>query len=171
MTGEGLQSHRWGLQSLGENPASFSSWGSHYNLIYMDGFTHQTYKRISISGANQSIRKRAPSLKGHWGLRNVTGPAGHRSQDPSNQSRRSSMTGGHRGNGRTDRLYRTPSPDTTTESSDICNPSHGGAHSSCGCCRRRKSESSYTKLLCSLFTCLWRSSSTSSSSELSLIHI
>ena len=126
--------------------------------------------RPAVRSTNESQFREPISGKGHlrWkdttGLRDVTGPAGHRSQDPSNQSRRSSMTGGHRGNGRTDRLYRTPSPDTTTESSDICTPSHGGAHSSCGCRRRRKSESSYTKLLCSLFTCLWRLSLTSSSS-------
>ena len=131
---------------------------------------HQSTILHHFTNESQSREPINLSGKGHlrWkdtaGLRNVTGPAGDPSQDPSNQSRRSSMTGGHRGNGRTDRLYRTPLPDTTTESSDICTPSHGGAHSSCGRRRRRKSESSYTRLLCSLFTCLWRSSLMSSSS-------
>ena len=55
------------------------------------------------------------------------------------------------------RLNRTPSLDTTMESSNISTPSRGGAHSSCGRRRRRKSESSYTKLLCSLFSYSWGS--------------
>ena len=132
-------------------------------LILYIPFTNESQFRepINLSG------------KGHlrWkdtaGLRNVTGPAGHRSQDPSNQSRRSSMTGGHRRNARTDRLNRTPSLDTTTESSNIGTPSRGGAHSSCGRRRRRKSESSYTKLRCSLFSYLWGLASSSAFLQLS----
>ena len=83
------------------------------------------------------------------------------------QSRGQRCRGGH--HGKSDWRARSDTlPVTTARIADIMSSRTMGAHSPCGSHRRRKSESSYTKLLCSLFTCLWGSSSLSTLSSISL---